>query len=176
MVENASGFVASLHADGPAVDRAAGMELYGSLIGSWRIDYTEHRPDGEERRRPGEWHFGWVLEGRAIQDVWIVPPRGERHAGGAEDQADYYGTTLRVYDPRINAWHVQYADPVAQVYVTMLGRREGQEIVQLGTNAAGQPVRWRFTEMTRDSFLWLGEYSADGGATWMPRTRFRASR
>ena len=43
------------------------------LLGSRCQANLRRRP---QRRRNGEWHFGWVLEGRAIQDVWIVPPRG----------------------------------------------------------------------------------------------------
>ena len=37
---------------------------------------------------------------RAIQDVWIVPPRGELRHGDAAANVNSYGTTLRVYDPR----------------------------------------------------------------------------
>ena len=72
------GFLEALSAAGPAPDRAAKMALYGQFVGSWELDVIEHRDDGMTRRRPGEWHFGWALEGRAIQDVWIVPPRGQR--------------------------------------------------------------------------------------------------
>jgi hypothetical protein len=48
------------------------MDLYGWLIGSSDLDVTRFLDDGSERRRQGEWHFGWALEGRAIQDIWIV--------------------------------------------------------------------------------------------------------
>jgi len=34
------------------------------------------------KEQRGEWHFGWVLEGRAIQDVILAPPREERHRTG----------------------------------------------------------------------------------------------
>ncbi len=112
-----NGLPGSLHAEGPAADRAGRMGLYGWLIGAWRIDDTELLADGTQRRRPGEWHFGWVLEGRAVQDIWIVPPRGMRHAADSAASAEYCGTTLRVYDPRIDAWQVQYTDPVAQIYL-----------------------------------------------------------
>ena len=70
-------FLACLHANGPSADRAGNMDLYGWLVGSWDLDVTRFLPDGTTRRRSGEWHVGWVLEGRAIQDVWVVPP----HAG-----------------------------------------------------------------------------------------------
>lgn len=67
-------FAEALSAVGPTADRHGKMALYGWLIGSWALDVSEHLDDGSARRRPGEWHFGWALEGRAIQDVWIVPP------------------------------------------------------------------------------------------------------
>ncbi len=85
-----------------------------------------------KRRRTGEWHFGWALEGRAIQDVWIVPPRGELRRGDAAANVNSYGTTLRVYDPDIDAWRIQWTDPVTQNFLQMIGRAEGDEIVQLG--------------------------------------------
>ncbi len=74
-----SAFLDALGADGPSADRAGRMDLYGRFVGSWDLDVRQFSEDGTERRRAGEWHFGWALEGRAIQDVWIVPPRG---AGG----------------------------------------------------------------------------------------------
>jgi hypothetical protein len=78
-----SGFLDALGADGPAADRAGKMELYGRFVGSWDLDVTQFPEGGVRRQRKGEWHFGWALEGRAIQDVWIVPPRGELRHGDA---------------------------------------------------------------------------------------------
>ena len=62
-------FLDALGADGPSADRTGKMDLYGWLIGSWDLDIVRYLPDGATRRRKGEWHFGWALEGRAIQDV-----------------------------------------------------------------------------------------------------------
>ena len=78
-----SAFLDALGADGPSADRAGKMDLYGRFVGSWDLDVRQFSEDGGERRRAGEWHFGWTLEGRAIQDVWIVPPRGELRRGDA---------------------------------------------------------------------------------------------
>ncbi len=146
-------FIDALQAGGPASDRAENMELYGFLVGAWDLDVTEFEADGSTRRCPGEWHFGWVLEGRAIQDVWIVPSRG---AGSHADTANSnrYGTTLRVYDPRIDAWHIQWTEPVTQAYLR----------------------RWSFSEITPASFRWRGEVSAAEGATWHLHMDFIAHR
>ncbi len=83
----------------------------------------------------GEIHFGWVLEGRAIQDVWILP-------------GVFYGTTLRVYDPGLDAWHILWSDPVKQLYTRQIGRARGHDIVQEGVDDAGAAIRWSFTEIT----------------------------
>lgn len=169
-------FLGSLGAVGPSADRAGNMDLYGWLIGSWELDVTGFLDDGSTRRRPGEWHFGWVLEGRAIQDVWIVPPRGAQRRGDAAPNANSYGTTLRTYDPRIDAWHIQWTDPVTQTYFTMIGRREGADIVQLGAGAGDTLIRWSFRDIARDAFLWRGEVSGDQGRTWRRNVEFTARR
>ena len=111
------------------------MGLYGWLIGSWEMDAVVHADDGTTQKGRGEIHFGWVLEGRAIQDVWILP-------------GVFYGTTLRVYDPGLDAWHILWSDPLKQFYTRQIGRARGKDIVQEGTNDAGDAVRWSFTEIT----------------------------
>jgi hypothetical protein len=171
-----SAFLDALGADGAAADRGGKMDLYGRFIGSWDLDVTQFPGDGTARRRKGEWHFGWVLEGRAIQDVWIVPLRGDLRHGDAAANVNSWGTTLRVYDPRIDAWQVQWIDPVTQSFLQMIGRAEGDSIVQLGTRADGQLVRWSFADITKESFLWRGEISADGGVSWRVVTEFTARR
>jgi hypothetical protein len=169
-------FLDCLYADGPSPDREGNMDLYGWLIGSWDLDVVRFLPDGTTRRRPGEWHFDWVLEGRAIQDVWVVPPRGPQRTGDATADVHVFGTTLRVYDPRIDAWQIQWTDPVTQSYLSMVGRKEGNDIVQLGKNPDGNPIRWSFREITPTSFLWRGEVSPDGGSSWRLDIEFTARR
>lgn len=162
-------FPDALHADGPAQDRADKMGLYGWLIGDWDMDAVRHLDDGTTRQSRGEIHFGWILGGRAIQDVWHIPAvQGE--------PPPLFGTTLRVYDPGIDAWHIIWVDPVGQNHLRQTGRAEGNDIVQHGTDAAGTPVRWRFTEITPRSFHWLGERSPDQGATWRLQVEFFARR
>ena len=50
-------------------------DVYGWLIGSWELEVVHYRVDVSARGLRAEAHFGWVLEGRAVQDVWIMPPR-----------------------------------------------------------------------------------------------------
>jgi len=171
-----SRFLDALGADGPAADRAGKMDLYGRFVGSWDLDVMQFPEGGVRRQRKGEWHFGWVLEGRAIQDVWIVPPRGELRHGDAAANVNSYGTTLRVYDVRIDAWQIQWTDPVTQIFLQMIGRKQGHDIVQLGNRPDGKLIRWSFSEITTNSFRWRGETSDDEGATWRLNVEFTARR
>jgi hypothetical protein len=41
----------------------------------------------------------------------------------------------------------------------------------------GDPfLRWRFTEVGADHFVWLGEYSVDEGRTWILEEKMVATR
>jgi hypothetical protein len=156
-------FIDALHSASPAADRADKMKLYSWLIGHWTMDAIVYRDDGTKHEGPGEIHFGWVLEGRAIQDVWILP-------------GIFYGTTLRIYDPGLDAWHILWCDPLRQFYTRQVGRAHGDDIVQQGTNDAGEAVRWSFTDVTAESFRWIGERSRDNGKTWQLQAEFLARR
>ena len=163
MSDRSSSFVAKLLSAGPAADRADKMGLYGRLIGDWLMEATVHKDDGSVHKGRGEIHFAWALDGRAIQDVWILPGL-------------FYGSTLRVYDPAIDAWHILWSDPLKQLYTRQTGRAQGRDIVQLGQADNGVPLRWTFTEITPDSFRWLGERSLDGGASWQLQADFLVRR
>jgi hypothetical protein len=171
-----SAFLGALHAQAPSVDRAGKMDLYGRFIGSWDLDVKHFPDDAPMRRRKGEWHFGWVLDGRAIQDVWFVPPRGERNPDDATATNSPYGTTLRIYATKLDAWRIQWSDPVGQTFLQMIGRAEDHDIVQLGTAGDGRLIRWSFRDITSNSFLWRGESSTDQGASWRLVTEFTAAR
>src|SRR5947207_1392358 len=100
-----------LAASGPFPDHTDQLMLFGRLVGSWDIEATYFEADGEVRaRRPGEWHFDWVLEGRVIQDVILTPPLADRAETG--EPAREYGTTIRAYDPKLDRWRVTFVAPV----------------------------------------------------------------
>jgi hypothetical protein len=163
-----------LGAAAPDSAMASKLDLYGRFVGSWELDVTFHAPDGTTRRTDGEWHFAWVLDGKAVQDVWIVPSLRLRRRDAAEPQ--FYGSTMRWYDPAIDAWHITYFDPGIAFQLRQVGRAQGSDIVQVGDMTHGVLARWRFLDIARDSFRWLGERSWDRGATWSPQTEFRARR
>ncbi len=88
----------------------------------------------------------------------------------------FYGTTLRVYDPGRDAWHILWIDPVMQFYPRQIGRGRGGDIVQVGAGDDDAMLRWSFREITGDAFTWRAERSLDGGETWALQAEFRAVR
>ena len=174
--QDQTGFLSSLAAPGRSPEIPESADLYGWLIGDWEFDVCDY-PNGAEipRRSNGEVHFGWVLEGRAVQDVWIMPRRSERTTELGKT-GNRYGTTLRVWDPAIQAWRVTWINPVSGSRDELVARRSGDDIVQVGTHADGTPIRWTFTDITADSFRWLGEVLQPDGKTWKLEAEFRARR
>ncbi|MEI6002913.1 hypothetical protein H3V53_39270 [Paraburkholderia bengalensis] len=171
----ARGFHAALGAPGRAAGIDAADDLYGWLIGSWDMDVLHYRGDVREQHLTGEIHFGRVLEGRAVQDVWIMPRRADRTTP-RERGLDMYGTTLRVWDASIEAWRVTYLNPANGQRDELIGRKIGRDIVQIGMHANGTPIRWNFTEITADSFRWTGVALAADGVTWNLEGEFVARR
>jgi hypothetical protein len=165
-----------LGAPGPETSRAAKMRLYEPLVGSWRVEVVDYAEDGSKRTQVGEWHFAWVLEGRAIQDVFVVPLRSQRKAGEVPGPGNRCGTSIRVYDPRADVWHVTWNNPVTGAFNRLVGRRAGDDIVQEGRDDNGAFIRWSFREITPRSFHWLGEDSKDDGKTWHLAVEFFARR
>ena len=47
--------------------------LYGQFVGEWDFEWVDNQGTTGERHVQGEWIFAWVLEGTAIQDVFICP-------------------------------------------------------------------------------------------------------
>jgi hypothetical protein len=167
--------VASLLAADRAQDIPQSDDIYGWLAGNWELDVRHYGVDVSALGLKGEAHFFRALEGRAVQDVWIMPARDARHVGLAPEN-NMYGTTLRTWDASIAAWRVTYINPVTGQRDELIGRRVGSNIIQVGTHRDGTPIRWNFTDVTPDSFHWTGEALEADGATWRLEGEFYAHR
>ena len=150
--------------------------LYGQFVGDWITETTEWLPDGSIRSSQWDVRFQWVLEGRAIQDLWITPPRSGKAVAWAAE-GNRYSTTLRIYDPAIDAWHIIWANPPGATVLRQLARRVGDEIVQIGEmDAKGTMSRWVYRDITPGSFRWCNERSSDNGISWQLVQEMRALR
>jgi hypothetical protein len=169
-------FFALLKSQSRSTEIPESADVYGWLVGSWDLQVLHYKTvDLSAQHTTGEVHFRWVLEGRAIQDVWIMPRPADR-APGQDKTFNMYGTTLRVWEPSIQAWRITWINPVTGHREQQIGRSIGKEIVQVGARPDGTPTRWRFTEITADSFHWIGEALESDGQTWKLEGEFRARR
>jgi len=131
-------------------------DYFGKLIGEWDFDWLDHN---NPRTVKGEWVFSWVLEGRAIQDVFICPSRATRPDNPQPDGE--YGTTLRVYNPSAKAWDIAYC---WTGQITRLEARKTNSMVIL-TDIDNANEKWVFREITDDTFHWQNVTVQDN-ASW----------
>ena len=143
---------------------ASQLALFGRFVGVWNVRnalYSEStaRWSTSELR----WEFGWIISGRAIQDVLV------NEAGAA------LGTTVRILDPRVG-WRVVWFCPRAAEHVLLTAHDIGDRIRLDGTQADGRSVKWVFSEIEADTFTWDGWCSNDGGRTWWHEQHMSAQR
>jgi hypothetical protein len=167
-----SGFIDALVSSSRHDSIPADMDIYAPVLGDWEITGTEYM---EKTPKPVKMtvNFARALDGRAIQDIWAWAIDPNLPGTGANRGS---GTTLRVYDPQERAWRVTWIDPVKRARVQLDARKVGADIVQIGVNAKGEPRRWIFSEIAKDSFTWRGEGSEDGGQTWRLYAEYFARR
>lgn len=161
--------VKALSASGPNSSLGDEARVFDRFVGVWDCEYTFFAEDGGVSRASGELKFGWILDGRAVQDIWITYPKE------ASKERDV-GTSVRFFDPRSKVWRVLFVNPAYGSFITMQGRAEGDRIVLRGVNEEGSMLRWSFNEIQADSFTWRGEKSRDGGKTWRLREEHRMRR
>lgn len=152
--------------DAPVANHHA---LHDQLIGTWSVQYTNHPEGGSTRHRQGEVRFGWVLDGHAIQDVWIWHPDAAYPVGRI-------GTTLRFFDAQQGSWRIVWIEPAAGTVVQLTGGEVGNRIVLTGRDADQSQLRWSFNDIQAASFEWRGERSRDGGGTWRLESAYHMQR
>jgi hypothetical protein len=155
--------VTALQAMGPHPSLGDQAKVFGRLVGTWDGEYNEFSKDGKETRSSGEWIFGWVMDGRAIQDLFIIHPSAAR-------KERYIGTTLRYFDPKSGTWSVTFFDPETNSIATLTGGAVGDSrIVLHDQNTDGKQTRWSFDDIRPDSWVFRDEETRDGGKTWWLR-------
>ena len=155
--------VTTLQATGPHPSLGEQAKVFGRFVGIWDGEYTEFSKDGKTTRSLGEWIFGWVMDGRAIQDLFIIHPSAAR-------EERFIGTTLRYFDPKSGTWSVTFIDPENGAVATFTGGAvEDGRIVLHSQNKDGRETRWSFDEIRPDSWVFRDEETSDGGKTWRLR-------
>jgi hypothetical protein len=156
----------------PTPDRVREMMVYGHFVGAWDGSLRYRDDHGEWVTTSAEVHFGWVLAGKAIQDVWVAPARTAPPPRG---RPRMFGTTLRVYRPEQESWEITWIDPGTGAFKRMDGRATDAGIVQEYRSEDGAFHQWRFVDITDDSFRWISRFSSDR-SHWRTQAEFRLRR
>ena len=151
-------------------------DVYGWLCGSWDLRVLRYAGvDVSGRELTGEVHAARVLEGRAVQDVWIMPRAADR-TPPVDRGMNMFGTTLRSWDAALQAWRIAWTNPVSGHREEQVGRWNGPNILQEGARADGTKTRWTFTKISADYFHWRGEALYPNTDAWTLEGEFIATR
>lgn len=162
-IENMKEFTEALLSEAPSDKFADKQMLFGQFVGDWDFEWVDGKGTDKERRVKGEWLFSWILDGTAIQDVFICPSRAERLKNEQPDAT--YGTTVRVYNPSSGTWNICFAYYGSMVILE--AQQKGAEIVVMMLHTNGFMKHWVFSDITDTSFHWEDKMSVDNGATWV---------
>jgi hypothetical protein len=166
--------IQGLHSLGPDPALAQKLNLFGQFVGDWEFDLVAIQSDGKPLKGAGEWHFGWALQGRAVQDVWIARDDVSKPNAPISE----WGTTLRFYDPKTDTWHVVWAGPRRGSLLAFVAKQSAGEIVMEVNYVQGLPRmnppdappihrgQWIFDQIKPNSFHWRSIISHDGGKSW----------
>ena len=164
-------FSSALISDSAKPEKKEYLTLFGQFIGSWTFDWIGCNEDGsKDVVKGGEWIFSWILEGRAIQDVWICPGRNTRYLDGYPEGE--YGTTIRHYDPEIKKWRIIWLGPVTNKIGFFTAEKIGDEIVLSDNESEEVKRKWIFSEITENSFRWREEKLKENSSLWQITQEF----
>ena len=162
--------VTALQAMGPHSSLGDQARVFGRFVGTWDVEYTDFSKDGKVTHRSGEFIVGWVMDGRVIQDFWIVYPSGTR-----KDREVY--TELRYYDPKSGTWPMTFIDPEHASAARFTGGAVSDDRIVLDTqDFNGEDTRWSFNNIRPESFDFRDEASGDGGKTWRLQSEYHLKR
>lgn len=119
-------------------------DWFAPLIGDWVFHY--HEPGGRDLK--GEWFFRSVLEGTAIEDIFICPSRDTKDTDPHPDAE--YGVAVRMYDPVRRCYDMTY---VCTKYTIRLEIRKEQGKI-VCTSLSEPANQWVFSEITETAFHW----------------------
>lgn len=157
----ASDLFGALRSDGPQPEFAEKLELFGQFVGDWDVVWKGTDNAGKPASAVGELSFGWILDGRALQDVWRVPSQP-----APPELGSFHGTTVRFYDPKIDAWQSTWIEPFHGRVRRFIGHPDGADIV-LDEIEAKPAERWCFRDISGDAFRWTAEVYDERQDVWV---------
>lgn len=119
-------------------------DWYAPLIGDWDFVFF----DTYGRQVKGEWIFRRILEGMAIEDLFICPSRATKEANPQPDGE--YGVAIRMYNSERHCYDMTY---ICSKYTIRLEVNKEQDKI-ICTVLEDSTSKWVFSEITDTTFVW----------------------
>lgn len=168
--QQAFGSVGALSALAPHASLGDQSRVFERLVGSWDVEYMDILKDGRQQHRTGQFIMTWALDGRAIEDMWIVDA-----ANGRLEREVY--ADVRYFDAKTRSWPTVFIDPEHASTAKFTGGTTSDGRIVLQTSELGHPQnRWSFNDIRADSCVFRDESSNDGGETWKLQAEYQLRR
>lgn len=138
-------------------------DVFGQFIGKWNFDLKIFDSKGNVTDLKGNWVFERILNGQAIQDVWMVPSKDSK-----EKESNYfeYGTSIRSYDLKTRKWKVTWIGPILNQYFVFDVEQINNEIHLKLINHENLKMRWIFYDIKEKTFQWKSEIFLMNKCEW----------
>jgi len=146
-----------------------------NMIGRWAIKDQSLGQDGSWTDGPGaDWDFYYTLDGYAIEDIWVQPPRA---VDVDDEKTRTVGVNIRKYDPDADKWVMAWITKAPGGVQTFSATSTDEELVMVEDvpSAQGSIRRITFYNMTGATFDWRMEVSSDDGANWREIYRIKGT-
>ncbi|ANM28465.1 hypothetical protein ABI59_00715 [Acidobacteria bacterium Mor1] len=145
----------------PHPDAPAETDQYGFLIGSWDCATRFLGPDGYIEGS-ATWSGWYILDGWAIQDLWVSELPGGRKM---------HGTNIRSFNRSSGVWDNRWLPQGTLQWKYYRSEQVGDTMVMTG--GEGKDPRGAFVDRNtfydigEDGWKWRKDRSYDGGKTWI---------
>lgn len=134
--------------------------VFDQLVGTWDVRYELFDKDGKVRRDRGQVLYSWILDGKALQEIWSSDSESK--------DLQPFGTTIDFYDLKRQRWTAVWIYPAQGMTSIMTGGEVKGSLVLTGHNESGALERWSTSVAQPDSVAVRADVSDDGGKTWRP--------
>ena len=146
-----------------------GMEVVAFFRGQWDVESLT--ADGNTVIGRARTEVTPILDGQALKSDYI----GLGPAGGVL----FRGVTVRTWVPQLQRFAIHWAVAGQADYTYLLEEyRDGDLIAEgHGRDGGGEFLeRYRYSNLSDSTYTFEGERSYDGGTTWNPFARLRATK
>lgn len=140
---------------------------YAFIIGTWDCKTRFMNAEGGYSEGSATWTGSWILDGWAVQDVWVESDT---------DGTVFYGTNIRSFNPKTGKWDNRWLPQVTLQWKYYESEQRGDTMVMTGgegKDSRGAFIdRNTFYDIGDNGWKWRKDRSYDGGKTWIEGVGF----